>query len=120
MLVLLVAHGVYPPFEELATFGREELAQACSVLESYRVPAHGCEHVPHPVGDNARHDPVEGLPVQVNDPKDFTEVWHPGVHQRFPNRSLIELSIADQCNVATSWGATEMGRYVAVRNRAPY
>ncbi len=120
MLVLLVAHGVDAPLEQLATFGREQFAEARPVLEGDRVPTHGFEHAPDPVRSNARHDPVERLAVQVDDPKDLAQLRHPGVHERFPHGALVELAVADERDVATPLGRAEVGGHITLRNCAPY
>ena len=119
-LVLLVAHLVDPPAQGLAAVALEELAQAAAVLDRDRLPAGGVEHRPDPARGDVGHDPVERLAVEVDDPEDLAEARDHRVDERFPDRPLVELGVAEDRDLAPAAGDVEVPGDVTVGERAPH
>ncbi len=76
-LVLGVGHLVDPAPQRGAAGPGEQLLQQPPVLHGEHLPARGVEHALQPGGADVGHDPVEGLPVQVDDPDDLAELGRP-------------------------------------------
>ena len=118
-LVLLVGHLVDAPPQRLAALALVQLAQQAAVLDRDRVPAGRLEHVADPPGGDVGDDPVERLPVEVDDPEHLAQVRDDRVHDRLPAGALVELGVADQGDGAAAARNLEVAGDVAVRERAP-
>ena len=94
-LVLLVGHAVQPGAERLPTGLAERLDLASSVLHLDDVPAARLELRAPLVDADARHDAVEGLAVEVDDPHDVAEAAGRRVGHGLPDVALVELGVAD-------------------------
>ena len=106
-LVLLVRHLIDPMAERLAAGPLEELSQAPAVLHRDRPPARGLEHRTDPPGGDVRHDPVERLAIEVDDPQHLAEPRDHRVHERLPDRTLVELGVTDKRDVAAPRGTSK-------------
>ena len=89
------------------------------VLDHHAVPAGGLEHRREPARRDVRHDAVERLAVEVDDPHHLAEPRHHRVGDRLPARALVELGVADQRDLAAADRHVEVPGDVAVRERAP-
>ena len=69
-------------------------------------------------GSDARHDPVERLPVQVDDPAHLAQAAGGLLGDRLPDVALVELGVADERDEARARPGAEMGVDVASRKRA--
>ena len=94
-LILGVAHHVDPPAQRVAARAVEQLLQQRAVLHREHLPACRGEHALESPGADGRHDPVQGLPVEVDDPHDLTEFGDHRVDDGFPHRTLVEFGVAD-------------------------
>ena len=112
-LVLLVGHRVDPGAQRGAGL------QPRPVLDHHGVPAGGLEHRREPAGRDVRHDAVERLAVEVDDPHHLAEARDHRVRDRLPAGALVELGVADQRDLAAAAGDVEVAGDVAVRERAP-
>ena len=101
-LILGVRHPVDAPLEVLAAGLCEQLGQEPPVLEGDDLPARRGEHRLQAGRRDVRHDTVERLAVEVDDPDDLAEVGHGRVEHRLPHRALVELGIADQAVLAAA------------------
>ena len=54
-----------------------------------------------------RHDPVERLPVDVDDPQHLAELRDQRVDDRLPDRALVELGVADERDLAPPRGTSK-------------
>ena len=118
-LIFLVAHRVDAVAQRLAAPAREQLAQAPAVLDGDRLPARGLEHAEQAADGHVRHDAVERLPVEVDDPQHLAEARDHRVDERLPDRALVELGVADERDVAAALRHVEVPGHVALRDRAP-
>ncbi len=118
-LVLGVGHRVDALAQRLAAVAREQLAEQAPVLHRDRLPAGGLEHRADATGGDVGHDPVERLPVEVDDPQHLAEARDDRIDERLPDRALVELGIAQQRDVAPALGDLEVAGDVAVGERAP-
>ena len=118
-LVLLVAHRVDPLAQRVAAVALEQLAQAAAVLDGDRLPAGRLEHPAQAAGRHVRHDAVERLPVEVDDPQHLAEARDHRIDERLPDRALVELGVADERDVAPALRHVEVAGDVALRDRAP-
>ncbi len=112
-LVLLVRHLV-DPLAQLGPGGEPR-----AVLDHHAVPAGRLEHRLQPPGRDVRHDAVERLAVEVDDPHHLAELAHHRVRDRLPARALVELGVPDQRDLAAADRDVEVAGGVAVRDRAP-
>ena len=96
--------------QRLAARAREQLAQPAPVLDRDRLPAGGLEHRREPAGGDVRHDPVERLAVQVDDPEHLAEARHDRVDERLPARALVELGVAERARSGVRPAAPRNGR----------
>ena len=118
-LVLLVRHLVDPPPQIAAAVAPEQLAQPRAVLDRHRLPAGGLEHRQQAADRHVRHDAVERLPVEVDDPEHLSELCDDRVADRLPDGSLVQLGVAEQGDLAAAAWNVEVPRDVAVGERAP-
>ena len=112
-LVLLVGHQV----DALAQRGLRR--EPRPVLDHHAVPAGRLEHRLQPSRSDVRHDAIERLPVEVDDPQHLAELAHHRVGDGLPARALVELRVADQRDLAAADRHVEVPGDVAVRDRAP-
>ncbi len=118
-LVLLVGHRVDPLSQRLAARSLEEAAEQPAVLDGDRLPASGLEHRGGPGHGDLRHDPVERLAVDVDDPEHLAQVRGERVHERLPDRTLVELGVAEDRDLSPAARHLEVPGHVAVGERAP-
>ena len=97
----------------------EQLAQPAPVLDRDRLPAGRLEHRRDPARRDVRHDPVQRLAVEIDDPQHLAEPRHHRVDQRLPDRALVQLRVAEQRDLAAALRHVEVAGDVAVRDRAP-
>jgi len=112
-LVLLVGHRVDAGHQVGAP------SQQRPVLDHHRVPAGGLEHRGDPAGGDVGDDPVQRLPVEVDDPHDLTEAADHRIRDRLPAGALVEFGVTDQRDLAAAARDVEVARDVAMRERAP-
>jgi len=74
----------------------EQLLQQPPVLDGEHLPARGVEHALQAGGADVGDDPVEALPVEVDDPDDLAELGHHRVEDRLPAGALVQLRVADE------------------------
>ena len=75
----------------------EQLLEQPAVLDGDHLPAGGGEHPLQPARvPMFGHDPVERLPVEVDDPDDLAEVGDHRVEDGLPDRALVQFGVADQ------------------------
>ena len=113
-LVLGVLHLVDPPPQRIASGAFVQLVQQPPVLDGEHLPARGVEHAREADGADVGHDPVEALPVEVDDPAHLAEVLHHRVEDRLPAGALVQLGVADDRVLAPGARA-----HVAPRQRTP-
>ena len=113
-LVLRVLHLVDASPQRVAAGAFEQLVQQPPVLDGEHLPARGVEHACEADGADVGHDPVEALPVEVDDPADLAEVLHHRVEDRLPAGAFVQLGVADQ----RVWRPVP-GAHVAAGQRAP-
>jgi Lrp/AsnC family transcriptional regulator, leucine-responsive regulatory protein len=118
-LVLLVRHAVDPPAQRAAAVAGEQRLQPAPVLDGLRLPAGRREHVVDPAGGDVGHDPVERLPVEVDDPQHLAEPRHHRVDQGLPDRALVQLRVAEQRDPPAALRHREVPGHVAVGDGAP-
>ena len=94
--------------------------QPRAVLDHLRVPPGGLEHRGEAARGDVRHDAVERLAVEVDDPQHLAELRHGRVGDRLPHRALVELRVAEQRDLPPADRHVEMTCDVAVRDRAPH
>ena len=120
-LVLLVRHLVDAAAERLAARPGEEPVEQAPVLDRDHLPACRLEHPCQPAEGDVRHDAVERLPVQVDDPEHLAEMSDPGVGDRLPDGALVELGVAEQRDLAAHRRRLEpVVLEVTARDRAPH
>ena len=73
----------------------EQLVQQPPVLDGEHLPARGVEHAREADGADVGHDPVEALPVEVDDPARPRRGPHHRVEDRLPAGALVQLGVAD-------------------------
>ena len=98
-LILLITHLIDPGSEFKPIGFTEEVFERGAVFQIDDMPAVGGKHFPQLLGAAIRDDAVEALTVQVNDPQHTRHPLNIGFAQRFPNITLIQLSITNQCNM---------------------
>ena len=118
-LVLLVAHRVDAVPQGVAAGAVEQRPKAPPVLHRDRLPAGSVEHPPDPPDGDVGNDPVERLPVEVDDPQDLAQVRDHGVDERLPHRAFVELGIADEGDVPAARRNIEVAGDVPLGERAP-
>ena len=65
------------------------------------------------------YDPVGGLAIEIHDPYDLADVPDRGIEDRFPDRALIELGVADERVLASPIRYPGDGLHIAPRDRTP-
>ncbi len=95
-LVMLVRHLIDPRPQRVSARAREGRLQPAAVLRLLDVPARGAELL-LPLGDpDPGHDPVQRLPVHVDDPHHAAEAVGGRVGDGLPDVALVQLGVADQ------------------------
>ena len=118
-LVLRVAHGVDAGAQALPAGTGEQLLQQMAVLDGEDLPAGGGEHALQPAGRHARHHPVQGLPVEVDDPDHLAQAGDHRVLDCLPDRALVQFGVAEQRVLPSGAGVAE-ARDIAAGDRAPH
>ena len=95
-LVLLVAHLVDAPAQRVATRFAHRRFQPGAVLRLEDLPAGAGEERLQPRRAHAGDDPVETLPVEVDDPDDVAQPLDRLLGDRFPDIPLVQLGVADE------------------------
>lgn len=91
-----VGHRVDPLPQRLTARPGEQFLELPPVLERDHLAAGRGEHTLQFLGGDAGHDPVQRLPVQVNDPDHLPQFTDGGIEHWLPHRTLVQLGIADQ------------------------
>ena len=117
-LVLGVRHVVDPAPQAVAVGAGERLLQTAPVLEVDDVPAVRPKHLADPLRLAVRHDAIETLAVEVDDPHHVAEPAHVLLGDGFPDVALVELSVAHEGDVARVRGRGEMVREVLTHEPA--
>ena len=113
LLVLLVRHLVDPRSQKLTAGLRERGAQLAPVLQLDHAPARTVEAALERLGADHRHDAVERLAVEVDDPDRLLQPARRRVEDRLPDVALVELGVADQRDEAAA-GPAELAVVVHV------
>ena len=119
-LVLLVAHPVDALPQRRPAGALEQRGQRGAVLHLEDLPAGGREHPLPPADRNVRHDPVQGLPVEIDDPQHLPELLHHRVGHALPDGALVELGVAQQRHLPPTGLDRQVGADVAVGDCAPH
>ena len=106
-LVLLVRHLVDAAPQGVPARALEQTLEPSPVLDGDHLPAGRLEHPGQAAERDVRHHAVERLPVQVHHPEHLAEARDPRVSDRFPDRALVELGVAEQRDLATARGGLE-------------
>ena len=113
LLVLLVRHLVDPRSQKLTAGLGERGAQLAPVLQLDHAPARAVEAALERLGADHRHDAVERLAVEVDDPDRLLQPARRRVEDRLPDVALVELGVADQRDEAAA-GPAELAVVVHV------
>ena len=95
-LVLLVRHGVQPGPQCLTAGFVEGPPQALAVLDLHHVPARSGE-LRRPLPDpHSRDHAIQGLPVEVDDPRHVAETRGHRIRDGLPHVSLVQFRVTDE------------------------
>ena len=117
-LVLGVGHLVDAGAQRVAAGPGEQLLQQVPVLDRQYLPTGGGEHPLQPGGAEDRDDPVQALPVQVDDPDHLAQLADHRVEHGLPAGALVQLGVAEERVLPPRPDLSELAR-VAAGQRTP-
>ena len=94
-LIELVGHLVDAPAQNIAALLGVRLAQPAAVLQLDYLPATGRKLLLQLGRFDDRHNAVEALAVQVDDPENVAEIAGLRLDHRLPEVALVELGVAE-------------------------
>ena len=99
----------------------EESLQTAAVLDRDHLPAGRLEHPRQASERDVGHHPVERLAVEVHHPQHLAQPRHPRIGDRLPDRTLVQLRITQQSDLASHRRRLEAMRLqIPARHRAPH
>jgi hypothetical protein len=114
-LILFVAHVIDTLTERITAGLLKQRLQPTPILRFQHLPAIFSEQPLQSRRPNARHNPVEALAVQINDPDQVVQTFHRLIEDRLPHIALVQFCIAHQRNKASRCDVSEMEFRVAMR-----
>ncbi len=80
----------------LTSLTGEDGLEPAPPLTREHLPAGGGEHALEALDLDVGDDPVEGLAVEIDDPRDFAERADFRVDDRLPHRAFVHLRVAEE------------------------
>ena len=117
-LVHLIGHAVDRAPEQVAVLVLERPLQPAAVLDLEDAPADRLELMLELARLDHRHDSVEALAVQVDDPEYVPQASRRRLDRRLPHCPLVELGVAEQRDEASPGAHLEVFLHITVCERA--